>query len=116
MKSLAIKTSNRTLAEYIFNQISNSCFENVYYTNKTFKNYTNCIVHYSGNDNKKFTHKVSCILSCLVIDELEEKFIKQLLLKNYFYFDSNERKHITEKCFEIFTDDFNLYFDKKYNC
>lgn len=40
----------------------------------------------------------------------------KLILKNYFYFSSNERKHILDICFDIFTDDFNLYFDKKYNC
>lgn len=116
MKSICIKTNNKNQLNYLLNELDYIEIKPVVISTNKFKNYKNIIIHYSGNDNKKFTHEVSCILSCLVIDELEEKFIKQLLLKNYFYFDSNERKHITEKCFEIFTDDFNLYFDKKYNC
>ena len=38
-----------------------------------------------------------------------------ILLKNYFYFNSTEMKHILELCYEIFSDDFNTYFDKKHN-
>ena len=32
-----------------------------------------------------FIHEISCILSCLVIDELEEVFIKNILQKNCYY-------------------------------
>lgn len=116
MKSICIKTNNENLLNYLLNELNYIEIKPVLISTNKFKNYKNIIIHYSGNDNQKFIHEVSCILSCLVIDELEEKFIKQSLIKNYFYFDSEERKHIIEICFEIFTDDFNLYFDKKYNC
>ena len=116
MKSICIKTNNENLLNYLLNELEYIEIKQVILSTNKFKNYKNIIIHYSGNDNQKFIHEVSCILSCLVIDELEEKFIKQSLIKNYFYFDSDERKHIIEICFEIFTDDFNLYFDKKYNC
>lgn len=116
MKSICIKTNNENLLNYLLNELNYIEIKPVLISTNKFKNYKNIIIHYSGNDNQKFIHEVSCILSCLVIDELEEKFIKQSLIKNYFYFDSDERKHIIEICFEIFTDDFNLYFDKKYNC
>lgn len=116
MKSICIKTNNENLLNYLLNELDYIEIKPVVISTNKFKNYKNIIIHYSGNEIKKFIHEVSCILACLVIDELEESFIKKLILKNYFYFDFNERKHIVEMCFDIFIDDFNLYFDKKYNC
>lgn len=116
MKSICVKTNNENLLNYLLNELDYIEIKPVVISTNKFKNYKNIIIHYSGNEIKKFIHEVSCILACLVIDELEESFIKKLILKNYFYFDFNERKHIVEMCFDIFTDDFNLYFDKKYNC
>lgn len=116
MKSICIKTNNGNLLNYLLNELDYIEIKPVVISTNKFKNYKNIIIHYSGNEIKKFIHEVSCILACLVIDELEESFIKKLIFKNYFYFDFNERKHIVDMCFDIFTDDFNLYFDKKYNC
>lgn len=116
MKSICIKTNNPNLLDYLLNELNYIEIEPVYISSNKFKNYKNIIIHYRGNDNKKFIHEVSCILSCLVIDELEEKFLKNIIQKNYFYFNSNERKHILDICFDTFSDDFNTYFDKKYNC
>ena len=115
MKSICIKTNNSNLLDYLLNELEYLEIEPIIISTNTFKHYKNIIIHYRGTKNEKFIHELSCILSCLVIDELEENFLKNLLLKNYFYFDNKERKHILEICFDIFTDDFNLYFDKKYN-
>lgn len=116
MKSICIKTNNSNLLNYLLNELDYIEIEPVYISSNEFKDYKNIIVHYRGNDNKKFIHEVSCILSCLVIDELEETFLKKIILKNYFYFNYDERKHILDMCFDVFADDFNTYFDKKYNC
>ena len=116
MKSVCIKTNNSNLLNYLLNELDYIEVEPIYISSNKFKNYKNIIVHYRGNNDKKFIHEISCILSCLVIDELEEKFLKHLILKNYFYFNSDERTHILDMCFDIFTDDFNTYFDEKYNC
>ena len=115
MKSICIKTNNENLLDYLLNELDYIEVKPVAISKNQFKNYKNIIIHYSGNDNKKFVHEVSCILSCLVIDELEESFLKMILLKNYFYFNSTEMKHILELCYEIFSDNFNTYFDKKHN-
>lgn len=115
MKSICIKTNNENLLDYLLNELDYIEVKPVAISKNQFKNYKNIIIHYSGNDNKKFVHEVSCILSCLVIDELEESFLKMILLKNYFYFNSTEMKNILELCYEIFSDDFNTYFDKKHN-
>ena len=116
MKSICIKNNNSNLLDYLLNELNYIEIEPVYISSNKFKNYKNIIIHYRGNNNKKFIHEVSCILSCLVIDELEEKFLKNIIQKNYFYFNSNEKKQILDLCFDTFSNDFNTYFDKKYNC
>lgn len=116
MKSICIKTNNSNLLDYLLNELDYIELDHIYISNNNFKNYKNIIVHYRGDENQKFIHEISCILSCLVIDELEESFLKKIILKNYFYFNSTEIKQILEMCFDILTDDFNTYFDKKYNC
>ena len=116
MKSVCIKTNDSNLLNYLLNELNYIEIEPVIICINEFKHYKNIIIHYRGNENDKFLHEVSCILSCLVIDELEETFINNILKKNYFYFNSNDRKRILDMCFEIFTNDFNKYFDEKYNC
>ena len=116
MKSICIKTNNSNLLDYLLNELNYIEIEPVYISFNKFKNYKNIIIHYRGNNNKKFIHEVSCILSCLVIDELEENFLKNIIQKNYFYFNSNEKKQILDICFDTFSNDFNTYFDKKYSC
>lgn len=116
MKSICIKTNNSNLLDYLLNELDYIELDHIYISNNKFKNYKNIIIHYRGDENQKFIHEISCILSCLVIDELEESFLKKIILKNYFYFNSTEIKQILEMCFDILTDDFNTYFDKKYNC
>ena len=116
MKSVCIKTNDSNLLNYLLNEFEYIDIEPVYISSNEFKNYKNIIIHYRGDENDKFIHELSCILSCLVIDELEESFLKKILFKNYFYFNSNDRKHILDICFDILTDNFSTYFDKKYNC
>lgn len=116
MKSICIKTNDITLLDYLLNELDYVESSPVYISSNRFKNYKNIIVHYRGENDNEFIHEISCILSCLVIDELEEKFLKNIILKNYFYFNNNERKHILNICFNIFADDFTSNFDKKYNC
>lgn len=116
MKSVCIKTNNSNLLNYLLNELNYIEIKPTIISNNEFKNYKNIIIHYRGQEDAKFIHELSCILSCLVIDELEETFLKKLIFKNYFYFNCNERKHILSMCFDIFADDFNFHFDKKYNC
>lgn len=116
MKSVCIKTNNSNLLNYLLNEFKYIDIEPIYFNLNEFKNYKNIIIHYMGNENDRFIHEISCVLSCLVIDELEESFLKRILLKNYFYFDSNEKKRILDICYDNFANDFNIYFDKKYNC
>ena len=114
MKSLCIKTNNSDLLQYLLNELKHLELDKVCFSCNQFKYYKNIIIHYIGNDNSLFIKEISSILSFLVIDELEEDFIKQLLLQNYFYFDSNERNQIINICFDINAKDFSTIFNKKF--
>lgn len=114
MKSLCIKTNNINSIQYLLNELKYINLDNIYFSSNQFKNYKNVIVHYRGNDNNTFISKISSILSFLVIDNFEESFLNKLIIQNYFYFDSNERKKILDICFDIITDNFTNIFDKKF--
>ena len=116
MKSICIKTNNSYLIDYLLNELKFLEIDPIIIKKKNFKKYTNIIIHYKGDNLKLFIHEISCILSCLVIDEFEEDFLKEILQKNYFYFNNSEQQQILEMCFEIFSDDFAYMFDQKYNC
>lgn len=114
MKSLCIKTNDSNVISYLLNELKYSKLENIYFSENQFKHYRNIIIHYVGNDFPSFYSKISSILSFLVIDELEEDFLKHILLQNYFYFNSQEREQILSFCFDIFADDYINCFDKKF--
>ena len=114
MKSLCIKTNDSNVISYLLNELKYSKLENIYFSENQFKYYKNVIIHYVGNDFPSFYSKISSILSFLVIDELEEDFLKRILLQNYFYFNSQEREQILTFCFDIFADDYISCFDKKF--
>ena len=114
MKSLCIKTNDSSLLQYLLNELKNINLKNICFSENEFKFYKNVIIHYFGNDEPLFLSELSNILSYLVIDEMEESLLNRILLKNYFYFDSNERQEIIDICFDIMADDFTNIFDKKF--
>ena len=114
MKSLCIKTNDSNIISYLLNELKYSKLENIFFSENQFKHYKNIIIHYVGNDFPSFYSKISSILSFLVIDELEEDFLKHILLQNYFYFNSQEREQILSFCFDIFAEDYINCFDKKF--
>lgn len=113
MKSLCIKTNNSNLLQYLLNEFNHIDLENIYFSCHEFKHYKNIIIHYTGENTQTFLDKISFILSLLVIDELEESFLKRLLFQNYFYFDTLEQNEILNLCFDIMANDLASLFDKK---
>lgn len=114
MKSLCIKTNHSNQLEYLLNELKHLELEEVCFTCKQFKHYKNIIIHYRGNHDSIFLNKISSALSLLVIDELEEHFLKRILLQSYFYFDRKERSQILNLCFDINANDFSTIFDQKF--
>ena len=116
MKSICIKTNNSNLLNYLLTECKSLDMDSVCFSANQFKSYQNVIIHYGGEDTSEFISRVSCILSCLVMDELEDDLLKTLLQRNYFYFDALERKKIISICYDLSSEDFTHYFDQKYTC
>lgn len=116
MKSICIKTNNASALSYLLDELYFSEFKFVCFSQNEFKNYKNIIIHYYGHDEDNFIQNVSNMLSYFVIDELEEYLLKNIIHQNYFYFDSIEKKKILDFCFDVCSDDFTMYFNKKFSC
>lgn len=114
MKSLAIKTSNAHLINYLTNELSNSSFEGAYYSIRNFKNNTNVIIHYLGKDVSYFYDFICNMLSNFVIDNYEIKILKRLLNLYYFYFNDMEKSDIIKCCNEIIRNKDYTDYDYRY--
>ena len=112
MYSIAIKTNNSQSIEYLKNNFKKIELDTTYFSCKNFKHYTNIIIHYKGNNTDEFIKKVSTILSFLVIYEYEEKFLKQIIYQDYFYFLDKEKEKILENCFNIIIDSNSIMKNK----
>lgn len=115
MKTICIKTNNTATLSYLLNELRLSNLKQTCFTQKQFKHYKNITIHYSGQNEDSFIHSIADILSYLLIDELEESFLANIIHQNYFYFDTNERNKILSYCFDLFSEDFSNYFDKKFS-
>lgn len=116
MKSLCIKTNNLELLYYLQNELKYSNIKDICFSLNKFKNYNNIIIHYLGPDidTNTFVSNISSLLSFLVIDEIEEDFLKKIICQNYFYFDAIEKRAILEMCYSVISEDFFNIFDKKF--
>lgn len=115
MKSLCIKTNNSRTIDYLLNSLETLELENTYFSCKTFKHYTNIIVHYLGDDLELFYSALSDLLTCLVFDNFEYEFLKKLTAQNYFYFNSVEINEVLKLCEEILCDSYEFSFENRYN-
>ena len=115
MRTICIKTNNSIILEYLLNELRLSNVQYMCFTVKKFKYYQNLIIHYLGSNVDSFIHFVSDILSYLVIDELEEELLLNIIQQNYCYFDNLERKKILNYCFDLFSEDYSNYFNKKFS-
>ncbi len=113
MKSLCIKTNNLDNIDYLLNELDNMYIESTYFSCKNFKSYSNVIIHYTGSNNEYFLSEIATLLSFLVIDNFEESILQNLILKNYFYFDSLEIKKVLNICFDILYDSNEFSLDDR---
>ena len=115
MKSLCIKTNNNKSIDYLLSSLETLDIGDTYFSCKTFKHYTNIIIHYLGNNSTNFIESISDILTCLVFDNFEYELLKKLTLQNYFYFDSIETNKVLNICEEILCDSDEFSFENRYN-
>lgn len=115
MKSLCVKTNNTRSIEYLLNSLEFSDIEDTYFSCKSFKHYTNIIIHYIGNDINYFNSTISDLLTCLILDNFEHEIIRKIAIQNYFYFDSLEINQILDICEDLLCDSSEFSFRNRYN-
>ena len=115
MKSLCIKTNNKNNIDYLLNSLENISISDILFSCKTFKHYTNIIIHYIGNDVELFVSNISDLLTALIFDNFEHTILKKIILHNYFYFNSSEVHNVIDICKEMLCDSDEFSFKKKYN-
>lgn len=115
MKSLCIKTNNTKSVDYLLNSLETLEIGDTYFSCKSFKHYTNIIIHYVGNNLDYFNSNISDLLTCLIFDNFEPALLKKAILQNYFYFDSIEINKVFEICRDILCDSDEFSFENRYN-
>ena len=91
---------NKTTGEIItrINDLDLLNINNVYFSCKKFRNYTNIIIHYKGKSIHQFLSSVTKILTYLVLDLYEDNILRKLISDEYFYFSTEEQKSIFNIC------------------
>lgn len=115
MKSLCIKTNNIKSIDYLLNSLETLDISDTYFSCKTFRHYTNIIIHYLGTNLPSFLSEISDLLTCLIFDEFEYESLRKIILQNYFYFDSIENNKVLDICKDILCDSDEFCFGNRYN-
>jgi len=101
MKSICIKTNNKSIINYLLNKFTSIGIENVYVSNNTFKIYENIIIHYTGNNSLLFyEYLCNIMLDCITLF-YEHKIFKYIISYNYFYFSKEEQNIILNNCISL---------------
>lgn len=104
MKSLCIKTNNLEIIDYLQKSFENINLENTYISIQKFKHFHNIIIHHKGNDYTKFHNYISNSITKAIIQYCEEDLIYNNIALNYFYFNSYEKKKISENTLNLLTE------------
>lgn len=98
MISLCIKTNNKKVSNFLFEELNKT---NYIIRKKSFKIYLNIIIHCKNDDSKiKFIDTLAPIIAESIILFYEKKIIINLLNKNYFYFSESDKKIILNQTFK----------------
>ena len=113
MKSVCLKTNNKTIINYLLNQFENIDLSDTFISVKDFLHYKNIILHYKGLNSTLFTNTISNILSKTIIYFFEKDIISKSISLNYFYFSNLEKKKIIDNTLQIldYTDIKNNKYD-----
>ena len=97
-KSICIKTNKSQDISYILEELEHLDLDNLYFSCKKFKHYTNIIIHYKGIPISIFFYSISKILTYLVLDLYENLILEKLIDLDYFYFSPSEQDEILNIC------------------
>lgn len=99
MKSICLKTNNNEIISYLIRRLDD--FEEIVISDNKFKIYKNVIVHYIGENEKKFLIHISELLSEMFSSFYEKKILDYIIEENYCYFDDFEKQIILKICEKI---------------
>ena len=85
----------------------------VYVSIHKFKVFNNLIIFYKGTESSLFLSSVSELLVDLIIDFFQKDILKKIFNKDFFYFDSIERKEILEKAEAIILEDSEIFLENR---
>ncbi|MBP3596738.1 MAG: hypothetical protein J6J60_04995 [Clostridia bacterium] len=92
MKSICVKFLNQKDIDFFIDKMNKNIVENSKYNLRKFKIFYNVIIHYTGEEKEKFLYKLAMILSEYIINTYENKIIKQIINRNYFYLEEYEKE------------------------
>ena len=95
MKSYAIKVLDENRADFLIKKFEMSPI-NIYMSDYRFKIYENVIIHYPDEDFNNLYTVIFRIFKEYIEKYYEEKIIKRIISKNYFYLNYLEREYIYE--------------------
>ena len=111
MKSFCVKTNNSRIINYLLKNFEKISLDNTYISIKKFKHFNNIILHYTGNEELKFSNFLSNTITKTIIDLCEEDIICKDLSLNYFYFNAQEKKKILDNVIALIKDNSALRYD-----
>lgn len=100
MKSICLKTNNQEIISYIIKRLEEE-FDDIIISENQFKIYKNVIVHYIGQDERKFLIHFSEMLAGTISIFYEKKILDKIIDDNYCYFDDFEKQIILRICEKI---------------
>ena len=93
MKSYAIKVLNEDNVSFLIERFENIPI-NIYMSNYKFKIYENIIIHYPESDFNVLYLYIYKVIKEYIEKFYEEKIIKRIIKKNYFYLNYLEREYM----------------------
>ena len=100
MKSVCLKTNNDEIISYIIKRLEGE-FEEIVISSNKFKIYKNVIVHYLGQNEKKFLINFSAIIANMIALFYEQRILYRIIDENYCYFEEFEKEIILKICQKI---------------
>ena len=100
MKSVCLKTNNDEIISYIIKRLEDE-FEEIVISSNKFKIYKNVIVHYLGQNEKKFLVNFSGIIANMIALFYEQRILYRIIDENYCYFEEFEKEIILKICQKI---------------
>lgn len=113
MKTICIKTNNKNVIDYLLSQFKNIKLQDVYFSCKKFKVFSNIFIHYKGSNLKLFLYNITEIFSSLIFNFYEIDIAKRIISNDYFYFNIIEQNEILLKFHYLCDNDKNAFSSKK---